>query len=122
MKMVTWDVNYLYAGKPLPERYDWKADPKGIGNEGHIPHNRCFHCGSRFIGSKIVAFCNICDHAMAVGGEDMLMGFSFERRDARIRIPDDTTEEQYTKKLQDMEKPEKPKAVFTRADELDEMI
>ena len=122
MKTVTWNVNYLYAGKPLPKHYDWKTDPKGISNEGHIPHNRCFHCGSRFIGSQIVAFCNICDYAMTIGGEDMLYGFSFERRDARIRIPDDTTEEQYTKKLEGLEKPEPHKAVFTRADDLNEMI
>ena len=122
MKMVTWHVDYLYGGKKLPERYNWAKDPRGLKSEGRIPPNRCFHCASRFIGSTIANFCNICDHAMAIGGEEMLMGFSFERRDARIRIPDDTTEEQYTKKLEGLEKPEPHKAVFTRADDLNEMI
>lgn len=120
MRMVTWDVNYLYSGKLLPKRYDWTNDPKGYKTEGHIPYNRCFHCGFKFIDSKTAAFCNICDHAMQTGGDDYIRGFSYEKRDARIRIPDDTNEEDYKKKIETP--PERPKAVFTRADDLVDMM
>lgn|SRR5580765_8726431 len=119
IRTITEDIIHTYAGKKLPPGYDWPKDPEGFKKEGRIPKNRCFHCGSKFVGSEIAAFCNVCDHAMAIGGEDMLRGFSFERRDARIRIPEDMSEEQYRQKLASMSDLKPPEGnSFVRADEL----
>lgn len=117
------------------QTYDWIHDPNGYKKDSRIPNNRCFHCGSRFIGAEYAAFCNICDNEMTTDSEDSQIfvitdkankqGYLISRREYvanRIRIPDDVTEEQYTKKLAELEKPEPPKAVFTRADDLNEMI
>jgi len=121
---------------PTPT-YDWINDPKGYKTTaGAIPDNRCFHCGSRFIGAKFAAFCNICDNEMTPDSDDATIfvvtdkankqGYLISRREYvanRIRIPDDIkTEEEYKKKLQAMEEPEQPmKATFTRADDLLDM-
>ena len=116
--------------------YDWINDPKGYKTKaGAIPHNRCFHCGLRFIGSEYAAFCNICDNEMTPDSDDSNIfvvtnkekkeGYTISRREYvsnRIRIPDDSNEEQYKKKLEGLEKEEKPKATFTRADELVDMM
>jgi hypothetical protein len=48
-------------------------------------------------------------------------GYMVTRREFvanRIRIPDDSNEEQYKKKLEGLETVERPKATFTRADDL----
>ena len=118
IKMITWDIQHKYKGKFLNPGYDWAKDPKHLKTNGTIPHNRCFHCGHRFVGSEIAAFCNICDHAMAIGGEDMLMGFSFERRDSRIRIPEDMDEKSYIAKVQSMPDPKPDGPSFMRAEDL----
>jgi len=124
-------VKQLVGGKPMPEGYDWVKDPKGYKKDGHMPANRCYHCGFRFVGSAYAAFCNICDNAMSMGDDislrigDKETGYITMRSRlvaSRIRLPDDVdSEEQYKEKLDQMEKPDKPKATFSRADELYDM-
>lgn len=119
-------VKQMTGGKYLPESYDWTNDPKDYKVDGHLPANRCYHCGFKFVGSQYAAFCNICDNAMSMGDDislrigDKTTGYVVMRSAlvaSRIRIPDDVaTEEQYKKKLE--EKPEQLKAQFTRADDL----
>ncbi len=117
------------------QTYDWINDPNGYKKDGRIPMNRCFHCGLRFIASEYAAFCNICDNEMTTDSEDSQIfvitdkankqGYLISRREYvanRIRIPDDSNEEQYKKKLEGLETIEKPKAIFTRADDLVDMM
>lgn len=119
-------VKQLVGGKPMPEGYDWSKDPKGYKKDGHMPANRCYHCGYKFIGSQYAAFCNICDNAMSMGDDislrigDKTTGRIIMRSQlvaSRIRIPDDvSSEEEYKKKLE--EPPVEHKAEFKRADDL----
>jgi len=124
-------VKQMIGGKFLPEGYDWTNDPKGYKIDGHLPGNRCYHCGFKFVGSAYAAFCNICDNAMSRGDDislrigDKATGHVVMRSQlvaSRIRIPEDvSTEDQYKKKLE--EEPQKPmKATFSRADELVDMM
>lgn len=111
-----------------PEKpYDWIKDPKRFKVNGHMPSNRCFHCGYKFVGSKYAAFCNICDLAMTPdpdlamyivterppkGSKDAIAdggkGYWTTRRQyiaTRIRIPEDIdSEEEYSKKLDGLKK------------------
>lgn len=79
-----------YGGKLLPPSYDWKKDKDGIAADGHIPNNRCYHCGFRFVGAKFAAYCNICDNAMTIDKDPK----RFEFVSTRIRIPEDVNDEQ----------------------------
>lgn len=122
------DVERTYDGKKLPPRYDWQKDPNHYTTNGHIPDNRCYHCGYRFIGSQYAAFCNVCDNAMSPDVDESIFivtdkekgeGYNTTRREMvqdRIRIPDDVADEKaYAKKLNISEI--KPGGVF-RADQL----
>jgi hypothetical protein len=119
-------VKQMVGGKYLPNSYDWINDPNGYKKDDHLPANRCYHCGLKFVGSQYAAFCNICDNAMSMGDDislrigDKSTGTIVMRSAlvaSRIRIPDDvSSEEDYKKKLE--EKPQQPKTTFTRADEI----
>ena len=105
VRTISEHIERTFGGKYLPKRYDWTSDPNGyLVEDGHKPTNRCFHCGFRFVGSQDYAvFCNICDTAMQIGGEEILLNFKTSRVNARIRIPDDTTEQAYEQKLKDID-------------------
>ena len=101
----------------VSEGYDWRIDPNGYRKDGHIPKNRCYHCGRRFLNSKYAAFCNVCDNEMSPPHEEPMFVITHYVPDAkppvkegywttrnemvknRIRIPDDMTEEEYKEKL-----------------------
>ena len=110
-----------------PEHYNWEKDPKGFkkSNDGHIPHNRCFFCGSRFLGSEYAAFCNICDLYMTPdpdswiyvvtqrppkGTKDSSLlgeGHWTTRRQFisnRLRIPENEEEESFKKRMERLQK------------------
>jgi hypothetical protein len=109
------DIDYLIGGKKLPPSYDWKTDPKGISNNGHIAPNRCYHCGYRFVGSNLAAFCNICDNAMTTDNDPK----RFDLVATRIRIPDDVTDEKaYQEKMSIPDVNAAMKPGFFRADQL----
>lgn len=110
VRTVSDDIERTYSGKKLPPRYDWKADPNHYSTDGHIPDNRCYHCGYRFVGSKYAAFCNICDNAMTPDNDDTVFTIGeppnvkhitrWEMVANRIRIPDDVVDEKaYAEKL-----------------------
>jgi hypothetical protein len=121
-----------------PDRYEWTKDPKGYKADGHVPFNRCFYCGYKFVGAKYAAFCNICDIYLTPDPDEMMFvvtrndkekkiheGHWMTRRQlvaTRIRIPDDVSSEQdYKKKLEDLEKGQRDpifRAEFKRAHEL----
>ena len=119
-------IPQLMGGKKIPDRYDWAKDPKGLCEEkGHIPPNRCYLCGFRFVGSRYAAFCNICDNAMSMGDQDDAIPISgrkesklISRREmvaTRIRIPEDITDE--TSYAEKMKIPEvKVSGIFKAAD------
>ena len=105
------DIERTYSGKKLPPQYDWKHDPNHYSTDGHIPPNRCYRCGFRFVGSKYAAYCNICDNAMTPNSDDTVFTIGeppnikhISRREMisnRIRIPDDVTDEKaYAKKME----------------------
>lgn len=118
-------LKYNIYGRKLSEPYDWALDPnhyKEQDNEGiyHVPKNRCYHCGIRFMNSKYAAYCNVCDNEMSPLHEEQM--FVVTRYDPlakppvregywttrsaliknRIRIPDDVDEKEYQKKLNDL--------------------
>jgi hypothetical protein len=115
-------MKYLMYGLPVSEGYDWKLDPKDYRKDGHIPPNRCYHCGIRFVGAAWAAFCNVCDSEMSPVHEELYFVVTKNDKDAkppvhegywttrrkivqnRIRIPDDVlSEEDYKKKLSGMD-------------------
>ena len=115
LKTISHDIERTYGGKKLPPRYDWKRDPDGISNDGHIPINRCYHCGHRFVGSKLAAFCVVCDTAMTIDKDPR----HFELVATRIRIPEDITDEKsYQDKMSIPDVSEAMKPGFFRADQL----
>jgi len=112
------------------ERYDWLKDPNNYRIEGHMPPNRCFRCGFRFLGAKWASFCNICYAKMTPDIDDKVYvvtqkpskdtkpptqgeGYWTTRRELianLIRIPDDIPDEfEYRKKLDELEKNETQK-------------
>lgn len=113
LKTITRHVDYLIGGKKLPPSYDWKKDPNGISDDGHIPTNRCYHCGHRFVGAKLAAFCVVCDMAMTIDKDPK----RFDLVATRIRIPEDITDEKsYQEKMKIPDVDIKPG--FFRADQL----
>lgn len=127
VKSIKEHINYnLYGKKPLP-RYDWISDPKGLKQAGHIPKNRCYYCGNRFLDSAYSAFCNICDDNMSPDNDQELLyvvtvndkerksheGYWTTRRQLiknRIRIPDDIiNEKEYERKLKIIQDQERKK-------------
>jgi hypothetical protein len=115
LKTITWDIDRTIGGKKLPPAYDWKLDPDKISNEGHIPPNRCYHCGYRFVGAKLAAFCVVCDMAMTIDKDPR----HFELVATRIRIPEDITDEKsYQDKMSIPDVSEAMKPGFFRADQL----
>jgi hypothetical protein len=113
LKTIGHNIEMTIGGKKLPPRYDWKHDPKGISNEGHIPPNRCYHCGHRFVGAKLAAFCVVCDMAMTIDKDHK----RWDLVATRIRIPEDITDEKsYQDKMKIPDVDIKPG--FFRADQL----
>jgi hypothetical protein len=114
----------IYGRKPL-EHYDWIADPKHLKVEGHIPNNRCYYCGNKFMGSAFTAFCNICDEPMSPPDHEYVYVVTRNDTDAKppikeghwttrrklimnhIRIPEDMEEKDYRKKLLELRSAEK---------------
>jgi hypothetical protein len=126
VRTITGDIEMTVGGKKLPPRYDWKADPNHYSTDGHIPANRCYLCGYRFVGSQYAAFCNICDNAMTPDNDDTVFTIGkppdtrhvsrWEIVSTRIRIPDDVIDEKaYAKKL---DIPEIKQGGLFRADQL----
>src|SRR5215510_2556955 len=115
-------IDHEIYGKKISPGYDWANDPKkykvadSFGSL-HIPKNRCYHCGIRFLNSKYAAFCVVCDNEMSPPHEEPLFivtrydpntkppvkeGYWTTRKaivNNRIRIPDDVTEEEYQAKM-----------------------
>lgn len=93
VKAIADNVPRTYGGKKLPPAYDWKRDPDKIAADGHIPINRCYHCGFRFVGAKFAAFCVVCDTVMTIDNDPK----RFEFVSTRIRMPEDVIDEQWYK-------------------------
>ena len=121
-------VDYLSYGRKLPPRYEWEKDPnnwKETDPDGskHIPRNRCYHCGSRFVNHEKFAFCNICDFAMSPPNDETVIDLIVDKKEkeskliyrneivkSRVRIPED--------KLTEEEHNENMRVAFERANEL----
>lgn len=123
----------------LPPRYDWHRDPNNWkvldkNKSLHIPPNRCFYCGSRFLDSTYAAYCNVCDEAMSPDTDELRFvvtaydpnakpplkeGYWTTRRDLiknRIRIPEGIAEKDYKKKMDDIARLSNPDRVSFKPD------
>lgn len=113
-------IDRTMYGKKVTPAYDWINDPNQFKQDGHIPQNRCYHCGFKFMGSAYTAFCNICDDNMSPDGEYVYVitandkeakpplkeGYWTTRKKTimnHIRIPEDMDEKQYKEKLKQLE-------------------
>jgi hypothetical protein len=72
-------------------RYDWSTDPKGYRDEqGRIPNDRCFHCGSRYANpSPFSAFCRDCWADLNLENHEPFKGY-WAIINTRIRLSDGT--------------------------------
>lgn len=119
-------------GRQLSQGYDWIADPSSYRRYGHVPDNRCYHCGIRFLNAKYAAYCNVCDNEMSPPHEERIFvvtryepqakppvreGYWSTRKQLirnRIRIPDDVTDEDYKQKMDNIEKVDAERPLFLR--------
>ena len=125
-------MRYQLYGREISEPYDWVNDPKHYKVDHHIPFNRCYHCGIRFLNSKYAAYCNACDNEMSPDADSKMFvvtaydpqakppireGYWTTRRQIvrnRIRIPDDVSEEEYDQKIKAIEKVDAERPLFLR--------
>jgi hypothetical protein len=124
--------------KQKSKSYDWQNDPQNFKVDDHIPKERCFKCGYRFIGFDSAAFCVICETKMTPDLNEKIYvviekppdkqtpgkGEWITRREfisKRIRVPENIDNiNEYAKKMSEFNQVagSTKEASFTRASDL----